>query len=56
MSYRRPEDVIKTSLHDAKRSRNVHEIRTLYECYIDEIVSTAQQVDDTEEGSNNYFP
>ena len=56
MSYRLPEDVIKTSLYDAIRPRNVHEIRTLYECYIDKIVSTVQQVDDTEGGNNNYLP
>ena len=44
MSYRRPQDVLKTSSYGSVRPRNVHVIGTLYECYITKVLSIAQQV------------
>ena len=51
-----PTDVLRMSLYDSMRPRNVQVIRTLHECYITKVVSVAQQVDDMERGDNNYLP
>ena len=55
MSYRRPQDVLNTSLYGSMRPRNVRVINTLYECYIPKVVSIAQQVDDRERGNKSYL-
>ena len=49
-------DVLKTPLYASMNPKNIQMIETLYECYVNKVVSIEQQVDNTEIGKNNYFP